>query len=251
MTNWTKLQVESLIAAIVDKPFLYDTKSINYKHRGLRTTAMEEIAQRVSAVRPNTTAEDCKRKWHSLRTNYLAERRKVAKLKKSGTGADMSMAFIDDHVQARDYIASFDEDEEETHSTPLQEWDVEIPEEKEVAGAVKEEYSPVAGPSPMDIPRPESPFRPSSAPPPLATTGVRSTPGPPERPNRRSSPYEVASFESSAYSMGPSPGRVTSGDAEGAFGKYIACRLRNIRCDRVRAELMFNIEKLFYEQSQK
>ncbi|XP_071441368.1 uncharacterized protein [Hetaerina americana] len=228
MTNWTKLQVESLIAAIVDKPFLYDTKSINYKHRGLRTTAMEEIAQRVSAVRPNTTAEDCKRKWHSLRTNYLAERRKVAKLKKSGTGADM-----------------------ETHSTPLQEWDVEIPEEKEVAGAVKEEYSPVAGPSPMDIPRPESPFRPSSAPPPLATTGVRSTPGPPERPNRRSSPYEVASFESSAYSMGPSPGRVTSGDAEGAFGKYIACRLRNIRCDRVRAELMFNIEKLFYEQSQK
>jgi hypothetical protein len=38
--------------------------------------------------RPNTTAEDCKKKWYSLRTNYLAEKRKVSASKKSGAGLD-------------------------------------------------------------------------------------------------------------------------------------------------------------------
>jgi hypothetical protein len=38
--------------------------------------------------RPYTSAEECRKKWYSLRSNYMAEKRKVVSSRKSGAAAN-------------------------------------------------------------------------------------------------------------------------------------------------------------------
>ncbi|XP_046396175.1 uncharacterized protein LOC124163358 isoform X2 [Ischnura elegans] len=278
MASWTKNQVEAFIAAIMDKPYLYDPKEYYYKSKAMRTMAMEEIAQSLCSVRPNTTAHDCKRKWHSLRTNYLSEKKKIIRSKMNGAAGDLeyvpslfyfkSMSFIDDHIQVKVNTSTLDDDEEESSLLNHQEWEEDIHDEDRAmpsTEAMKEEY-----PSPLPI-APQPPYRvPATHFPPPPDVLYRTAPGGSQQaepihiapgpsrqepaivPDRTGESAPAASLlTAAAGAMGTLSNLVAPEDAEGAFGKYVACRLRNVKNEREKSELMFMIEKVFYEHSQK
>ncbi|KAK9744622.1 Alcohol dehydrogenase transcription factor Myb/SANT-like [Popillia japonica] len=85
--SWSHEQVEELIELYKARPCLYAIKTPQYKNRHARTKALEEIETALKNIRRNTTVAEIKAKINTLRSNFLAEVRKIKNIK-SGAGED-------------------------------------------------------------------------------------------------------------------------------------------------------------------
>ncbi|XP_046406687.1 uncharacterized protein LOC124171559 [Ischnura elegans] len=140
--SWTRGQVERLILLVSERPYLFDPRNSLYKNKGKRLIGFREIAEGMIPARPNTTSEECRKKWYSLRTNYLAERRKVISSKKSGVGVESvyvpslfyfnELSFIDEYTSPRESISTLDEEAEDFL---VYEDEIPVVEEGELEGA--------------------------------------------------------------------------------------------------------------------
>ncbi|KAK9711729.1 DDE superfamily endonuclease [Popillia japonica] len=83
--SFEAIQVEELIELYKARPCLYAIKTPQYKNRHARTKALEEIETALKNIRRNTTVAEIKAKINTLRSNFLAEVRKIKNIK-SGAG---------------------------------------------------------------------------------------------------------------------------------------------------------------------
>lgn len=82
--EWTKQLVKQLTYLYEQETVLWNVTSANYKNSNVRSDAFQRIAETF-----DTTAEEVERKLHTLRSQYLRERVKIEKSKKSGAGAEV------------------------------------------------------------------------------------------------------------------------------------------------------------------
>ncbi|CAH1998132.1 unnamed protein product [Acanthoscelides obtectus] len=85
---WSITATKLLISEYEAFELLYDSKNINYKNRNKRLDAYRSIAETVNTVSEGCTVEDVKKKLNGLRSQYLAEKMKVLRSKKSGARSD-------------------------------------------------------------------------------------------------------------------------------------------------------------------
>lgn len=111
MSDWTKEAVEVLIEAYKKYDVLYNSKLPGYQNKHSRKDALDRVVIEVRSVRPQTTVDDVKKKFLSLRTHYGHEVQKVEKSRRSGADAGTVytptvwwftlMGFVKDHIQPR------------------------------------------------------------------------------------------------------------------------------------------------------
>ncbi|CAH0395474.1 unnamed protein product [Bemisia tabaci] len=83
--KWNPEQILELIMAVKEQPNLYDTKSETFHNRVKREESWSMVSKQVSLFKEGTTVDDVKAKWHSLRTQFAAEQKKVRE--STGIGA--------------------------------------------------------------------------------------------------------------------------------------------------------------------
>ncbi|XP_046384596.1 uncharacterized protein LOC124154738 [Ischnura elegans] len=104
---WTQESVNILIEEIRRNEFMYDTKQARYHNRNARRGVLEKIQELQTESRPNTTIDDIKCKWNSLRTQFMGEINKLKMPSGSGGGSSSTMwcfeslLFLRDHITAR------------------------------------------------------------------------------------------------------------------------------------------------------
>ncbi|KAF5294712.1 hypothetical protein FQA39_LY00196 [Lamprigera yunnana] len=86
--SWSRDEVGLLVDEYKKYPCLYATKSKEYKNKHARGRALQNIEAELCVIKPDVTANDIKIKFHSIKTNFLAEHRKHAKSIRSGVGDD-------------------------------------------------------------------------------------------------------------------------------------------------------------------
>ncbi|XP_050501756.1 uncharacterized protein LOC126881503 [Diabrotica virgifera virgifera] len=86
--QWTKNIVKILITQLEKHSCLYSVTSKDYKNKSKRKSAMWSIQNNLKEHGVTITEADLKKKIHGLRTQYLAELRKIKRSKSSGAGAD-------------------------------------------------------------------------------------------------------------------------------------------------------------------
>lgn len=77
-----------LIELYREHPCLYAVKSIEYKNKYTRNSALEQIHSELKLIRPCVSLIDIKSKFNNIRTNFLSEHRKYVNSLKSGIGTD-------------------------------------------------------------------------------------------------------------------------------------------------------------------
>ncbi|XP_046389012.1 uncharacterized protein LOC124157947 [Ischnura elegans] len=251
--SWNRTQVDTLIHLVRERPYLFDPRNSLYKNKGKRMSGFREIAEEMSPSRPNTIADDCKKKWYSLRTTYLAERRKVASSKKSGLGAEAvyvpslfyyhDIKFIDEYTSPRKSTSTLNTEAEE-----LPAYDEEIP--------VLEEWEledVVAGPT-MDVVFVEDEARPASASPMSQGSSDPATPGTSGSAKKRKRPTsdEASTLLTNAtQALGSLTSRMAPvEDLEGNFAKTIASKLRLIQDKERKNKIMFELWKVFHDNEE-
>ncbi|XP_072156032.1 uncharacterized protein [Bemisia tabaci] len=90
---------------------LYNTKHPLFKNSKNTKRLRAQITHLVNLFNtsPNKlTPEDCAKKWHSLRTNYSAEQKKIRESTGTGTGTanvyKPSMKFFDEMAFVKDFL---------------------------------------------------------------------------------------------------------------------------------------------------
>ncbi|KAF5281185.1 hypothetical protein FQA39_LY17856 [Lamprigera yunnana] len=86
--SWSRKEVICLIEEYRKWPNLYKVKSVNYKNRNLRKTALESIENSLKKSKPNITSTEIQNKFQSLKQNALKKYKKWKNSYKSGTGED-------------------------------------------------------------------------------------------------------------------------------------------------------------------
>ncbi|KAF5294518.1 hypothetical protein FQA39_LY13372 [Lamprigera yunnana] len=79
-------EVGLLIDEYKKYPCLYATKSKEYRNKHARGRALQNIEAELRVIKPDVTANYIKIKFHGIKTNFLAEHRKHAKLIHSSVG---------------------------------------------------------------------------------------------------------------------------------------------------------------------
>ncbi|XP_046397405.1 uncharacterized protein LOC124164218 [Ischnura elegans] len=246
MAAWNREEVEFLIHLVRERPTLYNVKDINYKSKVKRGKEMESVAQELCAIRPNTTAEECRRKWRALRTNYMAEKRKVHASKASGAGADTvrtpslyyyeATAFLEETMAIRPHTSPLEVTEESSVPGKEGEWELLFGEDGSVLEV--QDTSDTPSPAPSDSSR--SIAGPSSS---AARGKKRKTESPmPEQ--------TVELLQAAATALGTLVDQGACEESEeDAYGKLVAQRLKGISDRREKSRVMFEIEKLFFNSS--
>ncbi|KAK9754656.1 Alcohol dehydrogenase transcription factor Myb/SANT-like [Popillia japonica] len=85
--SWSHEQIEEPIELYKAWPCLCAVKTWQYKNRHARTKGLEEIETALKKITRNTTVAEIKAKMNTLRSNFLAEARKIKNIK-SGAGED-------------------------------------------------------------------------------------------------------------------------------------------------------------------
>ncbi|CAG9814712.1 unnamed protein product [Phaedon cochleariae] len=184
--NWTAEHVLALIEEYQKFPCLYAVENILYHNRVARAEALEYIKNALIVLRPCLKTEEIKSEFNSLRTTYLAEKRKYDKAKKSGAGRDFvyepslwyyhHMAFLNEHVVIRQSVSNMEaanctsvvesedrgsvlDDDDETQEFFLTNQNIEIIEdESENMSTETDEVSQIIG-TPKQHVIPKSSFR--------------------------------------------------------------------------------------------
>ncbi|KAF5297596.1 hypothetical protein FQA39_LY12072 [Lamprigera yunnana] len=86
--SWSHEEVICLIEDYRKWLNLYKVKSVNYKNRNLRKTALESIENSLKKSKPNITSTEIQNKFQSLKQNALKEYKKWKNSYKSGAGED-------------------------------------------------------------------------------------------------------------------------------------------------------------------
>lgn len=86
--SWNKIEVTALLEEYRKWPNLYKIKSVNYKNRNLRRTALEAIVNTLKGIKPDVTLQDVQTKFQALKQNATKERRKCIDSQRSGAGSD-------------------------------------------------------------------------------------------------------------------------------------------------------------------
>ncbi|XP_046383476.1 uncharacterized protein LOC124154035 [Ischnura elegans] len=240
---WKKDEVEFLIQLVRERPTLYNVKDVNDKNKVLRTKEMEKVAQEIGAIRPNTTAEECRKKWHALRTNYMAEKRKVDATKKSGSGADTvrtpslyyfkAMQFLEETISVRPHTSPLELTEESGVPAVELEWELLLDDD----GSVLEVQDSSATPSPT----PSNCSRSMAGP---STSAAR---GKKRRMDSLNPEQAAELLQAAAAALGTLAKRSDKDSEEDAFGRLVAQRLKAINDRREKSRLMFEIEKVFFD----
>ncbi|KAF5279714.1 hypothetical protein FQR65_LT15275 [Abscondita terminalis] len=107
--SWSTEQVQMIIDHYRSTPLLFMVKHPDYFNKCKRSQAINNLILQLN--RPGTTENDVKAKWNSLKTTYMAEKRKVLACASSGAGEDemykpklwyySQLYFLDDHVTPR------------------------------------------------------------------------------------------------------------------------------------------------------
>ncbi|XP_046383359.1 uncharacterized protein LOC124153965 [Ischnura elegans] len=200
---------------------------------------------------------DIKRKWYSIRTNYMAERRKVTTSKRSGAGTDSvyvpslyyygEMGFLDEYTSPRGSTSTLDEDVEEYAAV-----EEEIPVVEE--GEIGELGDPSAV---MDIVFVDDDARPASAPP-MAMAEARgsvshSTPvsSGEGRKRKASTPDDANVFlKSAAEAIGSLSTKFQPKDGDTSFGELVACKLRGVTDKGKKNKIMIEILQVFTDNKE-
>ncbi|KAF5275625.1 hypothetical protein FQA39_LY06737 [Lamprigera yunnana] len=86
--SWSREEVICLIEEYRKWPNLYKVKSVNYKNRNLRKTALESIENSLKKSNPNIASTEIQNKFQSLKQNALKEYKKWKNSYKNGAGED-------------------------------------------------------------------------------------------------------------------------------------------------------------------
>ncbi|KAL2096928.1 hypothetical protein ACEWY4_006135 [Coilia grayii] len=100
---------ETLIVAVSGNPVIYDTTLPTYKHVDLKRDAWLKVAQLVG--RPE---DECRKRWKSLRDQFVRERKKCREASRSGAGGNTPpkwrymaiMGFLSPFIEGRPTTSS-------------------------------------------------------------------------------------------------------------------------------------------------
>lgn len=111
MSDWSREAVEILIETYKKHEVLYNSKLPTYMNKHSRKDALESVVREVKKVRSQTTVDDIKKKFMSLRTHYGHEMHKMEQSQRSGAAGGSVyrptvwwfslMGFVKDHILAR------------------------------------------------------------------------------------------------------------------------------------------------------
>ncbi|CAH0390404.1 unnamed protein product [Bemisia tabaci] len=99
---WNTQQTFELIRLYREKPELYDTTHNDYLSRASRRKAYRYISQGLSDIRPNTSEEEIRTKWNSLRTQFMREYSKGKKAAEDGVPFKPGMLFYESLMFLKD-----------------------------------------------------------------------------------------------------------------------------------------------------
>ncbi|XP_046384663.1 uncharacterized protein LOC124154942 [Ischnura elegans] len=118
MAVWERNAVEALISFYEEKRCLYEVSSPDYHLKQKRSSALQDIATNLLPFRPGTTSEEVKTKINGLRTQYMAEKNKLIRSKKSGAGVEEvvrpklwcynNLSFLERHTAPRKSVSNLD-----------------------------------------------------------------------------------------------------------------------------------------------
>nr|XP_023024980.1 uncharacterized protein LOC111513051 [Leptinotarsa decemlineata] len=124
---WSSAHISTLIEEYQKYPCLYAVKHPLHRNRNARANALTKICEVLCELRPETTIEEIKTKFSSLRTTFLSEKRKMEKAIKSGAGVDCvyvpslwyfeKISYLTEHVTPRPSKSNLDAcEEQESHN---------------------------------------------------------------------------------------------------------------------------------------
>ena len=85
---WSQENVKSLIDAYRSYPVLWNVKHENYSNRNIKENCYKEILNILKVDIPEINLSAIKKRIHTMRSQFLRERKKVRDSKKSGIGMD-------------------------------------------------------------------------------------------------------------------------------------------------------------------
>nr|CAD7410279.1 unnamed protein product [Timema cristinae] len=111
MSDWSKLSIETLIDSYKEHQNLYNTNNKKYHNRNARRESLKKVLAQVRRERPNTTVDECIKKFQSLRSYYGQQQKKIRNSFKSGDDSNdiyqasvwwfQKMDFLEDFIQTR------------------------------------------------------------------------------------------------------------------------------------------------------
>ncbi|KAF5271422.1 hypothetical protein FQR65_LT17618 [Abscondita terminalis] len=248
---WTTESVGILIDEYQKYPCLYIIKHPLYHNRNSRTEGLKNISEIVNSVRPGTTIEEIKTKWSSLRSTYIAEKRKYENSLKSGSGTDYvykpslwyfdRMSFLNEHVAARPSTSSFSM-ENMSPSSSITSGDIIICDEEGVELDCNEEAilsDDVSIVSDHNYQKSNACVQPSR----------------PSKRQKMSSNLENSVLENASTALKAISQQINSGDKSNEtqktditlFGELVAARLQNIKNKKNQLRVQFEIDQIIYK----
>lgn len=80
--EWTKCRTTKLIELFEQESVLWNVRSAHHKNSNSRVDALQRIAEALGSK-----SDEIEKKLHNIRSQYLREKTKIEKSKKSGAGA--------------------------------------------------------------------------------------------------------------------------------------------------------------------
>ncbi|XP_069692810.1 asparagine synthetase domain-containing protein CG17486 isoform X4 [Periplaneta americana] len=129
--TWSVITTKLLISHYESHEMLYNSKHKDYKNRNKRLEIYKEIAEAINVIQEGCTGIDVRKKLNGLRSQYLGEKMKILKSKKSGQdGNDVYtptaywyplLSFLDSSTAADKSVSNFDSLVSETQNTDFEE----------------------------------------------------------------------------------------------------------------------------------
>ena len=88
MDKWTREATRHLIDFYREEPCLRNVKSVEYRNRDRKATALQKIAEHMNSSGWSLSAEDVRKKIDTLRNQHRRDRRHVQQSMKSRAGAN-------------------------------------------------------------------------------------------------------------------------------------------------------------------
>ncbi|KAF2885045.1 hypothetical protein ILUMI_21161 [Ignelater luminosus] len=96
--SWSKQQVKLLINEYKKLACLYAVKSLYYKNKHARNSAVTAIQKALTEIKQKVTVDEIKAKFHGLKNTFLTEYRKHLKSLKTRTGEDKVSSILQINV---------------------------------------------------------------------------------------------------------------------------------------------------------
>ena len=88
MEKWTREGTRHLIDLYKEEPCLWNVKTVEYRNRDRKATALQKIAEHMNKSGWSFSEDELRKKIDTLRNQYRRERRNLQQTKKSGAAAD-------------------------------------------------------------------------------------------------------------------------------------------------------------------